>query len=376
MLIIPGLLLLIVIVVVINQIRLPALRIAPSASRAEKIQILDRWFSRIHDAGKFNGAVLLYKNGEVVFSTCCGDDGAEPSGPLTLYSSFNLASVSKHITAYCILLLHHRGTLRLDDPLEKHLPEMSLYSTVTIQHLLHHTAGIPDYMALARRAGFSKPVFTTNDMLQLFLQEKPEPDFSAGDKFSYSNTGYVLLAEIIARNSGQSFEAFCQSELFDPLGMKNSRVFYLLSDTGFPGRVYGFKKSWFSKRKKRLDLNRFDGVVGDGAIYSSAEDLKIWHEALSNHTLIPESVMNMAFESGLLSSGAKTNYSFGWFIGPDGGVEHSGGWQGFTSFFHRNLRSGDLVVLLDNSGNTLRVNGMGFRFHSIGVNLRASIRDF
>ena len=372
-LLVAFLMLLLAIAVAVSHIRIPVLNLSGLAAREQKVKALDQWFVRLHSAGKFNGAVLLCRSGEVVFSGCYGGNGATPSQPLTLNSSFNLASVSKHITAYGILLLHHRGVLQVDDLLKKHIPEMSQYSDVTIKHLLHHTSGIPDYMSLARKAGFKKPVFTTEDMLQLFKLHTSKPNFSAGDKFLYSNTGYVLLAEIISRVSGQSFESFCQSELFNPLGMKNTRVFNLLSTTEFEGRVFGYKKSWPLKRIKQMDLNRFDGVVGDGAVYSSVNDLKIWHDALISHTLVPEEVAGIAYESGVLNDGEKTHYGFGWLIGPDGGVEHSGGWQAFTSYYHRNLQRNDLVVLLDNSGNTIRVNGMGFRFHSIGANLRAVV---
>ncbi|MEM7259364.1 MAG: serine hydrolase domain-containing protein [Pseudomonadota bacterium] len=369
-------LLVIAVLVVGMQVRLPALRLGGVSPREQKLQALQQWLQKVHDAGKFNGVVLLCWRGNTVFSGSYGDDAADSPNPLSLQSAFNLASVSKQFTAFCILLLEHRGQLSIDDTLECHLPELAGYRSVTVRHLLQHTAGLPDYMQLARKAGFSNPVFTIADMIQLLVRQMPASGFRAGDKFRYSNTGYVLLAEIVSRVSGRSFTEFCATELFRPLGMHNSCVFNHLSVQAPANRVFGFRKSLFTKKCRSADLHQFDGVAGDGAVYSSAEDLKIWHDSLHRGALLPVTVYQSALQRGTLNSGRQIDYGYGWFIGRDDSVEHAGGWQGFSSYLYRTMSDNSLLVILDNSGNVVRVGAMGFRFHSIGLVLKKFLADY
>lgn len=370
------LLLLIPLLVFCIHLRLPPLTDVTQLSRDQKCQRLEQWLRQVHAAGKFNGVVLLCKDGEPVFSLCLGDDAADNPKPLTMQSSFNLASVSKQITAFGVLLLQYRGKLQVEDTIDRYLPELSGYSHVTIRHLLQHTSGLPDYMQLAQKARVSDPVFTTQTMLRLLVEQMPASHFAAGEKFSYSNTGYVLLAEIISRVSGQSFEQFCGQELFGPLAMQQTRVFNHLSADPPLHRVYGFRRLLWFTGKKRADLNQFDGVAGDGAVYSSAEDLKIWSDSLYTGTLLPQSVYQAACQSGLLNNGKPTHYGYGWFIGSDNSVEHAGSWQGFSSLLYRHLSNRDMLVILDNSSNMLRVVPAGFRFHSIGRQLKQFLADY
>jgi len=364
--------LIVIILVAFLLIRIPALVIQAQADEDEKLRNLDGWLERIHKSDKFNGTVLLSKNGDVIFSKSYGHDGSDTRNLLTEHSSFNLASVSKQFTAMGIMILHSKSKLDYNDKVSEYIPELSYYKDITIQHLLHHTSGLPDYMKLAGTHDNREGVFTTSKMISLYKKPHLSLNFEPGTKFQYSNAGYVLLAEIIERVSGASFQSFMSAHIFKPLNMNDTQVFNLLSDNEPTKRVYGYKREYGPFGGKRLphDLNYFDGVAGDGGIYSSAHDLNLWHKSLRYGILVSNVSYQEAYKPAQLDNGSHNKYGFGWFINSDNSVEHAGGWQGFTSYIHRNLEKDELIVILDNSSNTLRVNSIGFRFNSIGLNLK------
>ena len=198
-------------------LRVPQLNIASHLSENEKLDALDKWFELVHKKEKFNGSVLLSKKGRVVFSKSYGLDAAETPTQLTEHSSFNLASVSKQFTAMGIVILNHQSKLNYQDKLSDHIPELSYYKDITIRNLLHHTSGLPDYMYLAGKKRNDSDVFSTAEMISLYNKDTPKLNFKSGSKFQYSNAGYVLLAEIIARASGVSFQKFMATHVFKPL---------------------------------------------------------------------------------------------------------------------------------------------------------------
>jgi len=361
-----------VLVSIVQALRIPLLDVPSNASTGQKLQALDEWLELIHTKEKFNGVVLLSKQGDVIFSKSYGFNDANGHNQLTDHSAFNLASVSKQFTAMGVVILNQQSQIEYGDKISKYIPELSYYKEVTIQHLLHHTSGLPDYMMLAESNRNDARTFTIAEMVSLYGDKHPKLNFAPGSKFQYSNAGYVLLAEIIERVSGHSFQQFMTSHIFEPLRMNDTQVFNLLSEVEPENRVRGFKYKYglFGGPKVVNDLNYFDGVAGDGGIYSSAHDLNIWHQALSQGVLVSNEAYRSAYVPAQLNDGSKTKYGFGWFVNEDKSVEHGGGWQGFSSFLYRNMEQDELIVILDNSSNTLRVNSIGSRFNSIGLNLK------
>lgn len=280
--------LLVLFVVTFFALRIPSLEIDVQSSKKEKLLALGKWLQRMHESGKFNGTVLLSKNAEVIFSESYGNESVEALKPLTEHSSFNLASVSKQFTAMGIVLLHEQSKLKYTDKLSEHIPQLACYKEITIQHLLHHTSGLPDYMQLAEKHSNQDAIFTIQKMVTLYQQHQPNLNFEPGSKFQYSNAGYVLLCEIIERVSGRSFQSFMSTNIFRRLKMRNTQVFNLLSKSQPENRVYGYKNRWwlFGGKKLSQDLNYFDGVAGDGGIYSSTHDLYLWHSALNDGALV------------------------------------------------------------------------------------------
>tara|TARA_R110002072_G_scaffold136124_2_gene278204 strand:- start:182729 stop:183865 length:1137 start_codon:yes stop_codon:yes gene_type:complete len=364
-------------VIVAVALGIPALPVSEQASRQSKLQQLENWLERLHARGTFQGVVLLAKNGQTVFGKGYGCADSQHKQPLTTMSSFNLASVSKQFTAAGIMLLKHQGKLSYADELQRVIPELSCYRGISIRHLLTHTSGLPDYFAIAMAGLDKNETVTTEKLIRLYGEQQPKVRFTPGEKFEYNNMGYVLLAEIIARVSGKSFADYMFESFFHPLGMKHSRVFNLLSGEEPENRVFGFKRQFFLfGRKKLCDLNRFDGVAGDGGIYASAEDLLIWHQALLSGRVLPVSELDEAYRSAVLNDGTETGYGFGWSIKGEGAMEHAGGWQGFATYLHRDLASDTLIIVLDNTCNILRVSSNGRTYNSIPLNLQRFLQRF
>ena len=355
---------------------IPPLSLPDNSSKAERSESLDRWLNRLYKSGKFQGVVLLANKDGIVFTNGYGYADSNQLQALDQHTSFNLASVSKQFTAAGVMLLKQQGKLSYDDKIQEFIPELSLYSDVTVQHLLHHTAGIPDYLQLASQHLDKDAIVTTDKLLHLYSTIKPAARFKPGDKFEYSNIGYVLLAKIITRVSGMPYPEFMQQRIFQPLQMTHTSVFNLLSDNPPEKRAYGLKHRFvLFGSKQPADLNRFDGVAGDGGVYASAYDLFLWHQALQSGELITLDEQSEALRSGRLNNGKPTGYGFGWFINDDGSVEHAGGWQGFATWLYRNPASNQLIVVLDNSGNIFRVTSKGMRYNSIPLNLQYALQN-
>jgi len=310
------------------------------------------WLETIYARGAFNGTVLFATGGRIYFHRHYGFSDIDEATPLSSCSSFSLASVSKQFTAMGILLLAHRGKLTLRDRLTQHLPELADYRDVTIEQMLHHTSGLPDYMDFANEYWDADNLFTNEDLIALFEKYRPPLDFPPGEEFEYSNTGYAMLGNVIARVSGVSYAEFMAGEILTPLGMNDSAAFNLASkQCPLRCRVFGFRKRYVCFGKKlRADLNYLDGVFGDGGLYASAEDLVRWDAALREGVLLPRETYRQAYVSGRLNNGTSTGYGFGWEIAAPNVVEHWGEWEGFTSYMRRDVGEHTLFVLLSNMG--------------------------
>lgn len=330
--------------------------IKSGAGEDSKINAINNWLDELRNKGKFNGAILIAKKGEIIFFKNVGFTDLTEEHLISNNSSFNLASASKQFTAYGILLLVKNGKLMLDDPIAKYIPELFGYEGVTVRHLLGHTSGIPEYTKLSKKMLVEDKIMTVSEMISWLGPKKAPLHFSPGEKFKYSNTGYVLLAEIIERVSGMTFSEFMKERIFNPLNMTDTAVLNQFSKTDTVNeRVYGYRKQFYYFGKNVLDdLNQLDGIAGDGNIYSSALDLFKWDQALTKGTLLPKDFYKQAYEPGKLNSGKKTEYGFGWFVEKHPVVYHYGGWRSFSTLIRRNLDDQTVFIVLSNSGFFLR----------------------
>lgn len=298
------------------------------------------------------GAVLVVMHrGEVLFSSCRGLAQVEANEPMTMSTAFRLASLSKQLTAMAVLILASRSLLALDDPLGRWLPEFArihpVGDEVTLRQILGHTSGIPDYLDAMDELGVADEPELDNARVMALLLEQKELDFSPGERFEYSNSNYVLAAEIVARASGVSFSRFLEDEVFAPLGMEHAVV---RDDPALaiPHRAYGYQIATDGYER----LGSVAPVVGDGGIFASPTDFVAWERGLVSGRLVPAPLLEEAFRSGRLNDGSTTGYGLGWFVDEDkldrGIVRHTGSFVGFRHAIIRSIAEGWTVVVFSN----------------------------
>lgn len=334
--------------------------IAQTNDEAEKTRKLDSLYSALYAANAFNGNVLIAEKGKVVFEKSYGLANEKTGAKLNANTIFELASVSKQFTAMGIVLLKKQGKLSYDDDMTKYIPELADYKGITIQNLLVHTGGLPDYMDMAIANWDKNKIATNNDILNLFKTLKPKKVFETNEKWQYSNTGYLILASIIERVSGQSFGDYLKQYIFKPLDMQHSFVYrsrYQPQKVDNYALAYGYSDSL--KRKITVDempRNMYvylDGIVGDGMVNTTAKDLLKWDRALYTNKLVDEEDKKMIFASYPTADNKGTNYGFGWFINnsKDFGkiVYHSGSWAGYITYIARDLDQDKTMIILQNN---------------------------
>ncbi|MEO5681856.1 MAG: serine hydrolase [Chitinophagaceae bacterium] len=314
----------------------------------QKIPVVDSVLNRLYEQQLFNGTILIAEKGKVLYKKAFGIAGASQKA-LTTDAAFNLASVSKQFFSMMVMILKEQGKLHYDDAVQKYLPSFP-YPQITLRQLLNHTSGLPEYFDVAERYRSLLDTLTNESMLALLAAKKPALVFTPGEKFEYCNTNYTTLASVIAKLAAVSCDSFFQEKIVRPLGLKNTYIYNITMKTYPASRVFGFH--YVNGKPVANDLVWLDGIVGDGNIYSSAEDLFKWDEALYTGKLVKAATFKEAITPGILNDGTLTAYGFGWFIPKqDEEVDHTGGWVGFGTYIDRFIATKQTFILLDNSSN-------------------------
>lgn len=307
---------------------------------------LDSIYRYKRDVSKFNGCVLVAKQGKPIFVGSYGYANIYERDTLTPQSSFQLASVSKTLTATAILMLVEQGRITLGDSVQKFYP-LFPYKGVTIHNLLSHRSGLPNYLNFCATYWPEKGYLLTNAHVMSIMETyKPKAIGKPNSFFSYSNTNYVVLAAIIEKVTGMSFKDYMDKQIFQPLGMKNSFVFDFYYNTR-PNLTYGFDK------KGVIDnFTSFDGVVGDKGIFSSVEDMFIFDQALHAGKLISRPMQIVAFSPLSFEKPSRKNYGLGWRLmqQPDNSYlsYHNGWWHSYHTLFHHFPNNEMTVIVLSN----------------------------
>lgn len=297
--------------------------------------VVDKYYNK----WELNGSVLIAKNGKIVCDTALGYRNIEKKIKADKNTSFYIASLSKSFTATAILMLRQKGLLRLDDKASQYVKLPEYATNITIRQLLQHTSGIKDYESL-----FSKTGLTNQDVIHWLYAQK-NLDFAPDSQFKYSNSGYIILSQIIENVSGKSYTTFMNQHIFGPLNMKNTYVYE-------PTIVIQNKALGYNQQKKLDDYSIL--TTGDGGIYSTPEDLYKFDQALRNFRLLNESSTASMYSPHKLSNGELSNYGFAWFIDQKNGeksVSHTGGLNGFRAVFWRDLQHNSCVITLTNQGD-------------------------
>lgn len=326
----------------------------------QKEKKLDSLFTSLYAAKEFNGNVLVAEKGKVIYEKSFGLANEKTKQKLDKNTVFELASVSKQFTAMGIVQLEKEGKLSYNDPLTKYFPELSFYKPITIDNLLHHTSGLPDYMSLFDKNWDKKKFATNKDIVEMLAKYKPELLFVPGDKYEYSNTGYALLGLIIEKVSKQSYGDYLNKKIFKPLGMANTRVYRSrYKPEKISNYALGYIVDSLGNKKLLDDLGKeyytyyLDGIVGDGMVNSTTGDLLKWDRALYGDKLVNQKDKDLIFSSIVTKDNKDTRYGYGWAIDtkyPFGKIaNHSGGWAGYITFIERDLDYDKTIIILQNN---------------------------
>ncbi|WP_225766409.1 serine hydrolase domain-containing protein [Stenotrophomonas sp. Marseille-Q4652] len=298
---------------------------------------------RDYDGQVPGAAVLVLHEGKPVFRRGYGLAELEQATAVTPQTNFRLASVSKQFTAAAILLLAEDGRLSIDDPLKRWLPGLpAAAEAVTLRHLLSHTSGLLDYEDLMDPADTRQ--VHDSDVLQL-LQREDRTYFAPGSQYRYSNSGYALLALVVAQASGMDFASFLQRRIFQPLGMTGT-VAHQDGVDEVAHRAYGH--SLVDGRWQRTDQSTTSAVLGDGGIYSSLDDLARWDAALYDGRLLSRASLRQMFSPSTPTPEPDVpSYGFGWRL--NGKAQwHSGESIGFRNVILRYPDQRLTVIVLTN----------------------------
>jgi CubicO group peptidase (beta-lactamase class C family) len=327
----------------------------------EKTLKLDTLYSELFNNGSFNGSVLIAENGQIIFEKSFGFADEQTNRKINDSTVFELASVSKQFTAMGIVQLEKEGKLSYQDDISKYVPELIDYKGITIKNLLNHTGGLPDYMGIADKNWDKSKIATNDDMLKMFKQVHPKKLFEPNEKWDYSNTGYLILATIIERVSGQEFGNYLNDKIFKPLGMNNTFVY---RRRFAPKEIQNYANGYIysdSLQKKILPdevgkdfyIVYLDGIVGDGMVNSNPQDLLKWDRELYKNKLINDKDRELIFSSVMTKDSSQTDYGFGWMIDSTktyGKVaSHSGGWAGYISYVERDIDNDKTIIILQNN---------------------------
>jgi len=311
-----------------------------AAGLAQDVSRMDQVVQPYVADKKFMGSVLVARGGEVLLSKGYGSANLEWNIPNSPATKFRLGSITKQFTAASILLLEERGKLKTDDPVKKFMPDApAAWDKVTIFHLLTHTSGIPSFTGFPDYAS-QEPFATTPEKLVARFRDKPL-DFQPGEKWSYSNSGYVLLGYLLEKASGESYEKFVQENIFGPLGMKDSG--YDSNSAIIPRRAAGYAR--VKDQTENAGFIHMSIPFSAGALYSTTEDLLRWERGLFGGKLL--SAVSLA----KMTTPFKEDYACGVGVRTVSGhkvVDHGGGIEGFNTFLAYYPEDKLTVVALSN----------------------------
>lgn len=305
---------------------------------------IDEYVKAAMEKQKIPGlSIAVVRNGEVVKAKGYGLANVElrvPAAPETIYQS---GSVGKQFTAAAVMMLVEEGKIQLDDKISKHLADSpDRWSAITVRHLLTHTSGTTDY---PKEFDFRRD-YTEDEILKK-AGEIPL-GFAPGEKWSYSNMGYVVLGIMISKVTGKFYGEFLQERIFKPLGMNTARI---INEADIvPNRAAGYRMV-NGELKNQEWVSPSMNTTADGSLYLTVLDLAKWDAALYTEKLLKKSSLDQIWTQVKLNSGKIQQYGFGWGFSEVRGhkiIEHGGAWQGFTSFISRYVDDKLTVIVLVN----------------------------
>lgn len=320
------------------------------ASQNYETQI-DSIFQQFDAAGKPGAAIAVVQDGELVFKKGYGSANLEYDIPVTPKTIFHIASVSKQFTVFSILLLQSDGKLDFDDDIRKYIPEVPNFGkTITLRHLASHTSGLRDQWDLLAMAGWRLDDVITKEHVMKIVAKQKALNFNPGEEFIYSNTGFTLLAEVVARVSGMSFSEYTKANIFEPLKMDNT-LFFDDHEKLVKNRAYSYEVNNSSYKKRVLSFAN----VGATSLFTSVEDLSLWAINFETQTVGNSDIFNQMNSLATLNNGQTFAGAYGQFISDYKGlqkIEHTGSDAGYRSYLGRFLNENFSVMVFSNLANS------------------------
>lgn len=319
----------------------------------------------------FSGQILIAKNGEVIFEDYKGYSNYSDKTAIIPETPIHLASISKIFTGMAALKLWEEEKLDLKAPVTKYISNFP-YASVTIEQLLSHRSGLPDYtyfmepnkyktVKVKNKRGrwvkklklikaetpFRQGLYNNQDVLDYMVTKRPAPAAMPNRVFKYCNTNFVVLALIIEKITGQDFPTYMAESIFKPLKMENTYVFSAKSiDKYTPS---------YNARMVPYKIEKYDCIYGDKNIYSTARDMYLWDKALTEGTYVKQSTLEMAYQPQSPINKYYHNYGLGWRIlakpNEERLVYHNGWWHGNNTVFTRLIGESATIIILGNKFN-------------------------
>lgn len=292
---------------------------------------VDQLFASWNRPDSPGAAVVIVKDGAIIYQHGYGCADLEQHVPITPQTLFDVASVAKQFTGLSVAMLVEQGKISADDDIHKYLPDVPDFGQpITIQNLLHHTSGLRDWPETLELSGVDLNDQITLDTIMEMVRRQRELDFPPGTEFQYSNTGYNLLAAVIARITGQSFRAWTDANLFQPLGMKHT--FVCEDPTALViNRAVSY---WPDNQKQYHRAVSQLAAQGSSSLFVSAEDMGQWLLNFETGRVGGKSAIAMMRQPGKLNNGTNVDYGFGLSLADYHGnpmVDHTGDWSGYRS---------------------------------------------
>ena len=335
-----------------------ALCLASAFSLFAQQKILKEAVERAKEQG-YSGVVLMAQDGKILYQEAMGMRSYESRTPLQTHDIFELASVSKQFTAMIVMMCKEKGLLDFDDPVDEYLDIP--YPGITIRHLLTHTSGLPDYQAIMDEHWDKSKVAGNPEILEYLRQYAPPKRFEPGEKYEYSNTGYVLLASIAEKATGRDFIALSREWIFSPLGMTSTDIRTLEEKAATSNFAAGHLKNQEGQYVNANQFHSSDYTVwlgnrkGPGRVSSTVADLLKWDQALYTDQLVSSQTLEEAFSPYILNDGTRSYYGFGWEIDPKSPfgkmVLHTGDNPGYKTIIIRFIEDRKTIIVLNNNSH-------------------------
>ena len=335
-----------------------------------KLQMsIDSLFNANIEENDPGAGLLIAYGGEMLIGKGYGLRDLENKKPVTTNTNFRMASISKQFTALCILNLIDQELLSLDDPIDKFWP-YPVFKNITVEHLMNHTSGLADFEEVFMDEWDRSIIVENKDIID-WLSTNPEPSFEAGKGWEYSNTAYLVLALLVEKVSGEEFTLYAKKNVFEKAGMNETNFINLAKPIEFKERAACYEKDSLGDWK-RVDGYFMNGIMGDGAVYTSINDYFEYDKALRNESILSATTHKIitkpsssVFPNLKLDHWAydmidgftflnmdELSYGMGWFLSDDITM-HPGSWYGTSTVVVREKKRPITIAIFRNSNSSI-----------------------